>query len=155
MLTGRRAFDGTMMSVVIADVLTKAPTRIRAIRPDIPPELEDLVFRCLDKNPEHRPTAIELAEHLLPFAPGNEELVHRIKAVASAERGDTTARRVRDFGGRRRARVRRAELAVAVTVCIALFFAGLTVSLIRAQRTSLEKPAGAAQTLRTVVTNGH
>lgn len=50
------------------------PPRIRATRPDVPEEIEDLLVAMLAKEPEGRPDAAEVYERLLPFAsrPGPE-----------------------------------------------------------------------------------
>jgi response regulator RpfG family c-di-GMP phosphodiesterase len=65
---------------------TQKPRRLRALRPDVPQELDDLVDRMLDRDPQRRPALpITVMNALLPFArlPGSrrpEILTRRDKA---------------------------------------------------------------------------
>lgn len=54
LLTGRRAFNGASASDVIASVLRDDPTPPRRIRPEIPPALEAIVMKGLEKRREYR-----------------------------------------------------------------------------------------------------
>jgi len=54
MLTGRRAFSGSSMVAVLADIVHKDPPPLRASHPEIPADLERLLARCLRKNPDRR-----------------------------------------------------------------------------------------------------
>jgi Tol biopolymer transport system component/predicted Ser/Thr protein kinase len=54
MLTGRRAFRGASAAETIGEVLGRQPTPPREIVPDLPAELEQVVLRCLRKEPERR-----------------------------------------------------------------------------------------------------
>jgi eukaryotic-like serine/threonine-protein kinase len=54
MLTGRRAFRGASAAETIGEVLGRQPTPPREIVPDLPVELEQVVLRCLRKEPERR-----------------------------------------------------------------------------------------------------
>ena len=54
MLTGRRAFRGATAAETIGEVLGRQPTPPREIVPDLPIELEQVVLRCLRKEPERR-----------------------------------------------------------------------------------------------------
>jgi len=54
MVTGRRAFEGKSQFSVLGAILDKEPERISAVRPSSPPRLDETVWRCLAKNPEHR-----------------------------------------------------------------------------------------------------
>lgn len=47
--------------LVVAHVKGRA-RHLSELRPEVDPELEDLLFRCLAKDPEHRPSAAFLAE---------------------------------------------------------------------------------------------
>jgi serine/threonine-protein kinase len=69
LLTGKPAFDGGNAATVLALVLSEPPIPLREHRPEIPPALEALVLRCLEKDPAARvPTVEALARGLLPFA---------------------------------------------------------------------------------------
>ncbi len=70
LLTGRAAFDADNPSASLAMIVMEDPTPIRRFRPDIPPELEAVIHRCLEKKLERRfQTVDEFACALLPFAP--------------------------------------------------------------------------------------
>ncbi|MCC6899677.1 MAG: protein kinase [Polyangiaceae bacterium] len=69
LLAGGVAFGGTEYHEVLAKVLLEAPPSLSQRRADIPPELETIVLRCLEKDPEKRfPTVAALALALGPFA---------------------------------------------------------------------------------------
>jgi serine/threonine protein kinase len=54
-----------LLAAVVSDPLPS----IRERRPDVPVELEAIIAKCLEKNPDHRfQTVAELAEALAPFA---------------------------------------------------------------------------------------
>ncbi|HYW48010.1 MAG TPA: protein kinase [Bryobacteraceae bacterium] len=52
--TGQRAFYGETKVATLAAILRDEPRPIAAMRPGVPRELDDLVRRCLRKNPEER-----------------------------------------------------------------------------------------------------
>ena len=62
LLGDRHPFAGrTTMQALIAAHLTEAPPSLRQRKPDVPVALEALVMRCLEKDPDNRPsTASEL-----------------------------------------------------------------------------------------------
>jgi formylglycine-generating enzyme required for sulfatase activity/dienelactone hydrolase len=53
MITGRRAFAGDTPAVISAIVLGKAP-HLRDVRSDLPPELDQIVAKCLEKDLSRR-----------------------------------------------------------------------------------------------------
>jgi Tol biopolymer transport system component/tRNA A-37 threonylcarbamoyl transferase component Bud32 len=59
MVTGRRAFDGTSQSSVIAAILETDPPSIRTAQPLAPPVLDRVVSKCLTKDPEARWRTLE------------------------------------------------------------------------------------------------
>jgi hypothetical protein len=54
MLTGRRAFRGDSQISTMSAILRDTPPAPKAVRPDIPAELNRILFRCLEKNREAR-----------------------------------------------------------------------------------------------------
>ena len=55
MLTGTRAFEGDTLSSIRTAVLEHHPPAMSSLHPSLPAALDDLVHRCLAKNPEERP----------------------------------------------------------------------------------------------------
>jgi serine/threonine-protein kinase len=74
--TGQLPFKGeTPMAIVVAHVRTPAPG-LRAVRADLPPDLEAIVLRCLEKDPRRRwQTVAELKARL-------DALAARVEAAA-------------------------------------------------------------------------
>ena len=65
MVTGQRAFEGDSGLSTLSAVLRDEVKPIRAIAPDVPAELDDLIARCLRKNPAERwQSMIEVASEL-------------------------------------------------------------------------------------------
>lgn len=54
MLSGRRAFEGDSQAGVIGAVLHESPPPIRELRPEVPPRIERVASRCLEKDPDSR-----------------------------------------------------------------------------------------------------
>ncbi len=54
LVTGARPFDGDSAAQIVASILRDHPPPIERMRPDVPPELCELVRRCLEKDPSHR-----------------------------------------------------------------------------------------------------
>ena len=68
-LTGTLPFAGESLTHLCALVLQSEPRRPSERRPDLPPGLEAVILRCLEKDRTRRfSTASELAAALLPFA---------------------------------------------------------------------------------------
>ena len=69
MATGRRPFKANMPTALAADILQKAPPSPGRINPDLPPKLEDIILKCLEKDPDRRyQSAKELAIDLRRLA---------------------------------------------------------------------------------------
>jgi serine/threonine-protein kinase len=69
MLTGQVPFSGDTLPQLCTAVLNAVPVRPSVHRPDLPPELEAVILRCLDKDRDKRfGTASELSRALAPFA---------------------------------------------------------------------------------------
>ncbi len=70
LLTGVTAFDEPSLLELSAAILEREPVPLQTLRPDAPIELEDVVLRCLTKNPDDRyQNVAELAAALYPFGP--------------------------------------------------------------------------------------
>ena len=70
LLAGHVPFQGESMTELCARILQEPPSPLRMTRPDVPPELEALILRCLEKDRERRVGSVaELASGLVPFAP--------------------------------------------------------------------------------------
>ena len=54
MLAGQLPFQGEYEQAVVYSILNEEPPKVRAIRPEAPPELEKIVERCLEKDPDLR-----------------------------------------------------------------------------------------------------
>jgi serine/threonine protein kinase/Tol biopolymer transport system component len=71
MLAGRRPFPDENDVLAFHAVLTQDPAPLRSHRPDVPPELEQVVAGLLQKDPAERtPTAEALLEELFPITGG-------------------------------------------------------------------------------------
>lgn len=82
LLSGSFPFMGSTVPEVCAMILGDPPVPLRDRRGDVPPELEAVVLRCLDKNPQSRfATIAALAEALAPFSPASHLSVERIARV--------------------------------------------------------------------------
>ncbi|MEO8183217.1 MAG: serine/threonine-protein kinase [Deltaproteobacteria bacterium] len=68
MLTARPPFLGDTLPEVYAAVLSQSAPTVESLRPGIPAGLDDIVQRCLDKDPAQRFCDVaDLAEALAPF----------------------------------------------------------------------------------------
>src|ERR1700757_2043337 len=54
MLTGQVPFSGPNPLAVMNERLLNDPTPARELNPEIPPELEEIIFRALERDPRHR-----------------------------------------------------------------------------------------------------
>jgi serine/threonine-protein kinase len=69
LLTARLPFDGESVPQVCANVLSTPPPSPSELRGDVAPELDAIVHRCLEKEPQKRFASVnDLAQALLPFA---------------------------------------------------------------------------------------
>ena len=86
MLGGRAPFDGETLPIVCARIMTEPPSPLRSVRPEVPEELEALVHKCLDKEPQQRfQDVASLAQALAAFAkPEGRAAAERIARVARA-----------------------------------------------------------------------
>ena len=54
MLTGIQPFRGRSIGLLLTSILRDVPTPVRDSRPDLPPELDDILRRCLEKQVDGR-----------------------------------------------------------------------------------------------------
>jgi serine/threonine-protein kinase len=54
MATGRRPFDQRLPSALTDDILHAIPSPPSALRPQLSPKLEEIILKCLEKDPENR-----------------------------------------------------------------------------------------------------
>jgi serine/threonine-protein kinase len=89
LVTGETPFVAADVTGIIAQVLYEEPRSIKTFLPDVPAGLEDVISRCLAKDPAKRfASAAELAVALLPFAPKRARaLVERASAVSTRTPG--------------------------------------------------------------------
>jgi eukaryotic-like serine/threonine-protein kinase len=75
-------FNADSPIALLAAVVSDPLPSIREIRPDVPPELEAVIAKCLEKKPEDRyQTVAELADALAPFAPRSQPSISRISGI--------------------------------------------------------------------------
>lgn len=64
LLTGRTPFDAATGIEMLVAHARQPPRRVSEFRDGVAPELDDLIHRCLNKRPEHRPFAVDVADDL-------------------------------------------------------------------------------------------
>ena len=70
LVSGKLAFDAETLGSYLLKILQEPAVPLRSLRPDVPPELEAIISRCIEKDPALRfPTAADLRAALAPFAP--------------------------------------------------------------------------------------
>ncbi len=87
-LTAKPPFEGKDPLGLVVDVMRKLPTPPRKINQDVPPGLQEICLRALEKEPEHRyRTAADFARELEHYLDG--------ASVEAARLGDRLGRAVR------------------------------------------------------------
>jgi tRNA A-37 threonylcarbamoyl transferase component Bud32 len=89
MLCGSGPFRASSPHELIAAHLRDVPARLAVRRPEVDPELDAVIARCLEKNAADRPSADEVARRLAPGAgallewppPGLEQLHGRLRRL--------------------------------------------------------------------------
>ena len=69
LLTARGPYSGNSPAELVAAHLRDKPRRLSEARTDIPEALQELLLRCLSKDPEDRPSAEEVMLAMTPGAP--------------------------------------------------------------------------------------
>lgn len=87
-LTGERPFVGETPSDVMAAILTRSPKSMQECNADVPAWLNQLVGRCLGKDPALRPTSQEVAAELT-----QQRMSPAVPAAKEAVSGDVAAAR--------------------------------------------------------------
>jgi serine/threonine protein kinase len=95
MLSGRSPFDGDTLPEICARILADSPPTLRGETAVIPPGLEAIVFRCLEKDPDRRfPDVAALARALAVFGPpelgATAERIARLLRVGTPSVADLT-----------------------------------------------------------------
>jgi len=86
LLSGVSAFDGSTVTHTCALVLSGEPKALGTLRADLPPEIENIVSRCLAKDPALRYQRVqELASALAPFTGEFSERAHSLQAPSIPE----------------------------------------------------------------------
>ena len=75
-LTGKRPYDGDNLFVVFQGIVGGTPRRPRELRPEIPPEMEEVTLRAMRSDPKLRfPTIEDFGRALLPFASARARMI--------------------------------------------------------------------------------
>jgi eukaryotic-like serine/threonine-protein kinase len=169
LLTGKVPFDAPTLVQLGAAILEQEPVPLRRELPEAPPELEALIARCLDKDPNGRFADVaELARALSPFASQRariyaercsfllpeaerlleyERLLHRDSVPSLTRDPSMTAPAIRDAGLRQRGRIRRLRSSFWFMAALAAFGASYVIgiqtrsSAVPAATTELPRPA--------------
>jgi serine/threonine-protein kinase len=86
LLTGQPPFTGESLPELCVNIMNSPPASIQAMRPDLPPRLEAVILRCLEKDRQNRYGNVgELAVALAEFAPRQaKSSVERVTKVIQA-----------------------------------------------------------------------
>jgi serine/threonine-protein kinase len=93
LVTGELPFTAETVPGLCAKILKEPPLRPSRLRHGLPPEVDTIVLRCLQKNQGDRyATVADLAEALAPLAATDaQERVARVRAALSRVPGETDA----------------------------------------------------------------
>ncbi len=84
MFTGRVPFDDEDTARLVRRVVTEAAPKVETLRPDLPPELRDILERAIAKDPEARfPDAMALSDAISAF---EGQVLDRVLAEVSVTR---------------------------------------------------------------------
>jgi serine/threonine protein kinase/Tol biopolymer transport system component len=98
MATGRQAFCGATTAVLHDAILNRAPVPLMALNPSLPPKLEEIINKALEKDRDLRcQTAAELRADLKRLKRDTESV--RSAAVSAAVAGASRSRLVEDQEG--------------------------------------------------------
>jgi hypothetical protein len=119
MVTGRQAFGGNTPGLIFAAILERTPASVLTLNPELPPKLEEIINRALEKDRETRyQTASDLHSDL-----------KRLKRDTESGRSAATAAAVRvrpRKGAHVSTRLRKGWLlAAAIMALVVVFFIGI------------------------------
>jgi serine/threonine protein kinase len=113
LLAGRPPFIADTMPQVCSLIISSPPARVRDVRPEVPRELQDIILRCLQREPRDRFRSVaDLARALAPFAPAG--------SYPSADRATWMMRALTITVPERSRRVKAGAAIAAVGVVVAL-----------------------------------
>jgi serine/threonine-protein kinase len=148
LLTGRLPFRADNVADLFVAILESELEPVRSLRKDAPAALDDVVSRCLARDPDQRFRDVgALADALAPFAPpGDDAAARRIHHTLQAAAGSPA-------DGRRPARVRRRRLRTVVTLvtmaCLAAVAAASVASELRPNPTGTSGRSPPSATAKT------
>jgi len=94
LVSGRPPFLADSMPALCVAILNDTPQSLCALAPSTPPELDAVVFKCLAREVSDRFDSVaDLAEALVPFAPGGRvhaERARRVLGLSSPSLGSTS-----------------------------------------------------------------
>ncbi len=99
MITGERPFQGASSASLVSAILRDRPESVGRLRVDVPPALERMILRCLQKDPERRfQTVKDLRNELeeLPTAP-EEAGASRARSIAVLPFADMSPQKDQDY----------------------------------------------------------
>ncbi len=96
LLTGVPPFQGDTITEIVVLVTQGNVPPIRELRPDVPVGLDDIIARCLKREPQQRyADIVELAKALVPFGPPRSDValekISRILGTATSARPEGSA----------------------------------------------------------------
>jgi hypothetical protein len=92
-LTGRFPFDSELASAVLVAHVNKPAPTVRSINPSVPPDLAEIIDRCLAKDPDDRFTdAMELVDALRSASVDSQGPAPRPMLVSDAEANSVWSR---------------------------------------------------------------
>jgi WD40 repeat protein/serine/threonine protein kinase len=87
LLTGHAPFGPDPSAATLHRILYEPPASLRRLRPAVPRDLETVVLKCLEKNPDQRyATALVLADDLRRFLTGKPVAAQRVGPAESVRR---------------------------------------------------------------------
>lgn len=131
LLSGNRAFQKPTPPETMTAILNEDPPGISQVVPDLPPALQRVVHRCLEKNPEQRFQSASDLAFALEALSGSEESAHAAIA-AKTSTGDGKRWKV-TIGAQRALAQRWPVMGIAAAVVLLAVLAGFNVGGLRVQ----------------------